>query len=80
MIDTIMNFLVDIASHALELLPDSPFANLEFEGLTKFEEIMGWINYVIPFGIMVNILLTYLVAVGVWYVARWLLRLAQYID
>lgn len=80
MIDIIMEFLVDFAESALNILPDSPFANLNFDELGNFTQIMGWINYVIPVGTIVNILTVYLTCVLVWYGVRWLLRFAQYID
>lgn len=79
MLDTIMEFLYSIVENTIGLLPDSPFQSLVL-GLEKYEEIMGMVNYVVPVGTMLNILTIYLGAVGIWYIYRWILRVAQYID
>lgn len=75
-----MEFLVGLAEDALGFLPNSPFANLNLDALGQFSLVMGWINYFVPVGAMLNILSVYLVSVGLWYVVRWILRLTQYID
>ena len=81
MLDTILSFLYSIAELAIGWLPASPFQTDDFKQAVKpFGEIMGWINYFVPIGQMLAVFAVYLVAVGIWYVARWLLRLAQYID
>lgn len=79
MLDTIMGFLYTLVENTIGLLPDSPFQNIT-AGLEKYNEIMGMVNYVVPVGTMLNILTVYLGAVGIWYIYRWVLRLAQYID
>lgn len=80
-INWFMDFIYKLAEWALMLLPDSPFQNDGWvSGLQGFEKIMSYINYFIPVGTMVLITSAYISAVIVWYVVRWVLRLAQYID
>lgn len=79
--DWFMDFLFELASLVLMLLPDSPFKTEEFVNtLMAFEKIMANINYFIPFNDMFLIMGVYLGAVIIWMGARWLLRFAQYID
>lgn len=81
MIDTILQFLYDLAAIALALLPDSPFAALGLQSaFDTYREWMSWINYFVPVGTMLGILTAYLGCVLIWYGVRWILRLAQYID
>lgn len=79
--DWITDFVYLIAAGAIMLLPESPFqkwAN-NFSNNTPFENILGHINYFVPVGPMVTFFMTYLVAIGIWYIARWALRLVKYI-
>lgn len=79
--DWFMDFLYTIAHAVLMLLPDSPFENEGFtDALAKFDSIMANINYFIPFNDMFLFMGIYLVAVLIWYGARWLLRFVKYID
>lgn len=79
--DWVMDFLYDLASLALALLPNSPFANETFiNGLAQFQTIMSNINYFIPFNDMFLFMGIYLLAVIIWYGLRWVLRLVNYID
>lgn len=79
--DWIMDFLYDLASLVLMLLPNSPFNTDGFvSGLMKFEKIMANINYFIPFNDMFLIMGIYLGAVIIWMASRWLLRFAKYIN
>lgn len=73
--------LYGLAAAAMAILPDSPIQKflLAIDD-TAFADIMGIINYFIPVGVMLGMLSTWLLAVAVWYVVRWLLRLVQYID
>ena len=81
MLDAILSFLYALASLAIGWLPGSPFQTSEFRDAVKpISDVMGWVNYFVPIGQMLAVFAVYLVAVGVWYVVRWMLRLAQYID
>lgn len=76
-----LDFIYDLASVILLILPDSPFQNPEFtQGLEPFKDIMSNINYFLPIGTIVKITAAYVAAVTIWYVVRWVLRIAQYID
>lgn len=79
MIDIILNFFLSLVTGAIELLPESPFANIEIE-FNEFHRIMGYINYFVPIGTILSILTLYLTAVGLYYAVRWILRIAQFID
>ena len=79
--DWIMDFLYMLASAVLGILPNSPFASEGFiSALAGFSKIMSHINYFIPFNDMFIFMGIYLVAVIIWYGARWILRLANYIS
>ena len=79
--DWIMDFLYSLASAVLGVLPESPFVSDGFtSALNGFGNIMGNINYFIPFNDMFIFMGVYLLCVLIWYGARWVLRLAQYID
>ena len=79
--DWVMDFLYDLASIVLLLLPESPFQTASMAAsLDKFGDIMANVNYFIPFGSMVQIMVAYLTCVLIWYAVRWILRLTQYID
>jgi hypothetical protein len=81
MLDTILSFLYTLASLAVGWLPNSPFQTSEFrDAVRPVGEVMSWVNYFVPVGQMLAVFAVYLVAVGIWYAVRWLLRLAQYID
>lgn len=79
--DTIMGWLYDFVAMAIGWLPDSPLQTVELKSyFSGFTKIMGWINYFVPVGVCLDILASYCVAIGIWYAARWVLRLAKYID
>lgn len=79
--DGIMEFLYELVHLAIGWLPNSPLQTIDLKGyFGGFTKIMGWINYFVPVGICLNILSLYCVAIGVWYAARWVLRIAKYID
>lgn len=80
-VDWLLEFLYKLASIVLSILPDSPFQTDSFkDGLSNFSDIMGHINYFVPVGDFVTILSGFLAVTIIWYGARWILRLAQYID
>lgn len=65
----VVNWLV---SAVVQVLPRSPFAELD---LTLPTQWAGWINWALPVGVFLQILATWAAAVAVWYVVRWLLKL-----
>lgn len=85
MISEFFNKIIDmiyaLAAAAMMILPDSPIQKFMDElDQSVFSDVIGIINYFVPIDIMLGLLSVYLVAVGIWYVVRWFLRLAQYID
>lgn len=75
----LLDFLSELAYTVLSILPDSPIQKISPD-LSNFSEIMSWINYFIPIANLIAIMSTYLSAVLIYYAARWILRLTQYID
>lgn len=78
----ILNFLidtiVDIVKSLLSVFPDSPFQKIVLpDGFLNF---LGYANYIIDFGLIMQFSVTYLTAVLIWYGVRWLLRLVRYIQ
>lgn len=81
MADSILDFFYGLVWDSIDLLPDSPFqAGIMMLEASPFADVMGYINYFLPIGMMLNILTVYLVAVSAWYIVRYALRLAQFID
>jgi len=80
--DWIKDFIFMIASWAILLLPESPFQKFakNFQESSPFANMLNYINYFVPVGPMMSFLATYLAAVTIWYIVRWVLRLAKYID
>lgn len=66
-----------IVAGLLDLLPDSPFRGVELNSLGQYA---GWVNYFIPVGRILGLLVVWLGAVSVWYFLRWVLRMVRYID
>lgn len=78
---TIANWLIDliytIIMGLLDILPDSPF---RFTLDDNFKTYIAYVNYFIPVGTLIAILVTFTTAVGVWYGIRWLMRIVRYIQ
>ena len=81
-IDWLLDFIYEGLEWVFGLLPDSPIQNSGFVADldNTFVNVMGYINYFVPIGTMLGITVVYLTAVAVWYVVRWFMRLAKYID
>lgn len=62
----------------LSILPDSPFVMLD--KIPGFSDIMGYVNYFIPFDFAVSTLTAWLVAVGTFYLWQLLLRWIKAIE
>lgn len=79
--DTLMDAIYALVALALSLLPTSPIqtAVLEMDD-GPFRDIMSYINYFVPVGPMLVIMASYLTAVAIWYVVRWMLRIGKYIQ
>lgn len=78
---SIANWIIDliytIIMSILNILPDSP---LRFSLDENFKTYIAYVNYFIPLGTLVAILVSYTAAVAVWYGIRWVMRLIRYIQ
>lgn len=79
MIDFVNAMIQDIASiltAILSLLPSSPFT-WDLSGASSF---MGWFDYFVPVSAIVTLISSYVAAVAVWYMYRWVLKLVKFIG
>lgn len=76
-----INYLLDLLEalvvQVVDLLPDSPFQNID---LGVLEQYISYVNYFYPVKQLVIFLGLYTSAVIIWYGFRWVLRLARYIE
>jgi len=75
--DSVLNLLNDIYQSLLDVLPDSPF---QFNFSDDFNEILGYINYFIPFSWIANTLLVWLGCVLSYYLVSVVMRWAKMIS
>jgi hypothetical protein len=76
-LQAIINALGALIGFFLNLLPDSPFQQQQFEGL---EMLFGYVNWFVPVGDIIVFMGVYLSAVAVWYGVRWVLRFVRYVK
>lgn len=73
--DTLSAALVSFCITVIDLLPDSPFIFLD-DFTAPAEIVMGYVNWFIDFGSIVNITLGWAACILVWYgyqiVLRWI--------
>lgn len=79
-INNVLQFIEQLVLPILALLPDSPFQQITLDSMGILGDVLSYINYFVPIGDILAFLTVYLSAVGIWYLYRWILRLAQYID
>lgn len=72
------DFLNEIQGVILMLLPDSPFKN--FTVPTQIQEILGYINWIVPFYLIGNTLLLWTGAITVYYAYQLILRWIKTIE
>lgn len=74
---TIINFLILAISMLIDLilkiLPDSPFLNISF-GNSSGLEYLGFLDFVIPFSFIKNVMGAWLIAMVVYYGLKVVLR------
>lgn len=70
--DWLVDFLNIIQSAIMLLLPDSPFKN--FSMPREIEEILGYINWIVPFYMIGNVLLAWTAAITIYYAYQLILR------
>lgn len=76
--DWLVDFLNYIQSIIMLLLPDSPFKGLTVP--SYIQEILGYVNWIVPFYMIGNTLLAWIVAIGVYYAYQTILRWVKTIQ
>lgn len=76
-INSAIGWLTDMIGKVVDLLPDSPF---NFDVPDYVTDIIGYINFFVPVGTFVKILVAWTAAILVWYVASLLMRWIKAID
>ena len=66
------DFLNTIQGWVMTMLPDSPFKN--FQMPTEIREILGYINWIVPFYMIGNVLLAWTAAITIYYAYQLILR------
>lgn len=66
------NFLNDVQAAIMVLLPDSPFKNISVP--KDITDILGYINWLVPFYMIGNTLLLWIGAITVYYAYQTILR------
>ena len=59
-------------------LPGSPFRNIE--AVTVDNQILGMIAWFVPFNAIISLLQSWLVSVGIWYLAKKSMRWSKLIQ
>lgn len=77
-LNKILQFLRDIVLNVISLLPDSPFQTLQLPDILR--DYIAYLNYFVPVYDMLCFTLAWLSAILVWYTARWVLRIAKFIQ
>ncbi|MBO6230511.1 MAG: hypothetical protein J6O50_08070 [Ruminiclostridium sp.] len=70
--DWLTDAINTIQSAIMILLPDSPFKGLEIP--SEIQEILGYINWLVPFYMIGNVLLAWTGAIVVYYAYQIILR------
>lgn len=78
--DTLGQWVYDLAEKALSLLPDSPFIFLKTLGGNPLAEYLGWVNWFVPISVFIAILEAWCTAILVYYVIQIMLRWARAIE
>ena len=80
MLEGLTSALISFACDVLELLPESPFVALaEMDG-SEFQQILAYVNWFIPFGVLLRIFGVWLGGVGAYYVYQIVLRWIKVIE
>lgn len=72
-----INGIASALSAVLSLLPSDPLSQVDWSAVAPY---LGTVNYFIPVGAIVTLLGSYLVAVALWYLYRWVLRFIRFIG
>lgn len=72
------DWLLEGVKWVVDLLPDSPFRVDWIPDIVH--QVMGYLNYFIPVGLMLKTMLAWTVVVGLWYVYSLLMRWLKAIE
>lgn len=76
-LNQIITWIEDGIKSIINLLPDSPF---QFSVPPEVANLLGYVNYFIPLGLIVKTLLVWTTAIGVWYAASVFMRWIKAIE
>ena len=76
--DWLTDFLNEIQAFIMALLPNSPFK--DFVVPQEIQEILSFINWVVPFYMIGNTLLAWVTCIGVYYAYQTILRWIKSIE
>lgn len=71
-INFLLNLIFGVFTFIINLLPESPFKNLD---LSIPSQYIGWMNWLFPFGAIINILTGWAVCVAVYFFIRWIMKI-----
>lgn len=79
--EALSDVLVAFALNVINLLPESPFVMLDDMLLNDYwGDLLGFVNWFIPFGTFISITETWLTGVAVYYVYQIALRWVKVIE
>lgn len=79
--EALSDVLVAFALNVINLLPESPFVMLDDMLLNEYwGDLLGFVNWFIPFGTFISITETWLTGVAVYYVYQIALRWVKVIE
>jgi len=80
--ESIFNWLTSKLAYVVDfimmMLPDSPFTMLSKDA--DIQQVLGWLNWIIPVSSMVAILEVWLTAIAIFYVYQLILRWSKAIE
>ena len=79
MLDMLVGFLRSVLGGLVSILPHSPFE--QFYGVLQVpQQILGWVNWFVPVGVLLGIMVVWLVAIAGYYVYKALLHWIGLVD
>lgn len=71
-INLLLNLVFGIFTTIINMLPESPFRNLD---LSIPSQYLGWMNWLFPFGTIITILSAWATCVALYFFVRWLMKI-----
>ncbi len=73
MLDFVVDFLRSVLGGLVDLLPASPFEQF-YSAFNVIGQGLGWLNWFVPVGTILGIMVAWLVAIAAYYVYKALLH------